>query len=413
MDPVSERLAGDLEELAEMTDSSMPGHTRTAFSELDVDARNWVFAKMKRAGLEVHLDSAGNVIGRLPGRRPELGAIATGSHTDTVPSGGRFDGNVGVVGALEAVRLLRENDVVLDHDLLVIDFFNEEPNQWGTSCLGSRALTGTLPRDYFERLDDSGERLADALSRSRVDASAMLDAAKFTQNVSLKAFIELHIEQGPVLERIGSQIGVVTTITGVTRFEALLRGRQDHAGTASMMDRRDAGCTAAGIVLAIEEIASGNERGRGTTGHVTFTPDAVNVVSEQAALTGEFRSPDGEWLRYAQEQLRVAANREGEKRGVDVDIEWLPTQAPVAMASPLLDIVEASVQELGLTGSKLYSGAEHDAAVMSLIAPTAMIFIPSADGRSHCPEEWSDIADITAGTATLAKALVEIDRRSR
>jgi N-carbamoyl-L-amino-acid hydrolase len=388
----------------------MPGWTRTAFSELDLVGRKWAAERMRGAGLEVHEDDAGNIIGRRPGRHPELGAIATGSHTDTVESGGRFDGNVGVIGALEAVRLLRENDIQLDHDLLVIVFFNEEPNSWGTSCLGSRALTGSLPKNYFDRRNKAGELLGDALKRSGIDASAMLGVESYFKKANLRSFVELHVEQGPVLERLGTQIGLVTSITGVSRFEALFKGQQDHAGTASMADRRDAGCTAAGVVLAVERIAESYETGRGTTGEVTFTPDAVNVVSGEAVITGEFRSPDDEWLAYAQDQLQQSAAQEGARRGVDVTLDWLPTQASVPMAQSLFDVLESTAAKLDLTASKLYSGAEHDTALMARVAPTAMIFVPSAAGRSHCPEEWTDISDIAAGTAVLANALIEFDR---
>lgn len=410
MQPVAERISDDLQALAAITDTSLPGWTRTAFSELDPVGRDWAAGRMREVGLEVRIDEAGNVIGRLPGRHPELGAIATGSHTDTVEGGGRFDGNVGVVGALETVRLLRENDIRLDHDLLVIVFFNEEPNPWGTSCLGSRALTGALPKAYFDRLDQGGEALGEALRRTGIDPASMLGAGSLFERARLSSFIELHVEQGPVLERTGTQIGLVTSITGVSRFEALFRGRQDHAGTTSMVDRRDAGCTAAGVVLAVERIAEGHETGRGTTGQVTFTPDAVNVVSEEAVITGEFRSPDDEWLVYAQEQLQRAAAQEGERRGVDVSIDWMPAQASVPMASPLLEVLESTAARLDLTAAKLYSGAEHDAALMARLAPTTMVFVPSAGGRSHCPDEWTDLADIAAGTGVLAHAIVEIDR---
>lgn len=410
MQPVTERISHDLESLAAMTDTSMPGWTRAAFSELDIVGRRWAADQLRAEGLEVHEDAAGNIIGRLPGRHPELGAIATGSHTDTVEGGGRFDGIVGVIGALEAVRMLRENDIRLNHDLLIIVFFNEEPNSWGTSCLGSRALTGALPKDYFDRENQQGEKLGHALQRVGIDPSGMLGVDAYLQASNLRSFVELHVEQGPVLERVGSQVGIVTSITGVTRFEALFRGRQDHAGTTSMLDRRDAGCTAAGVVLAVERIAGAHDTGRGTTGQVLFTPDAVNVVSEEALITGEFRSPDDEWLSFAQEQLQEAAAAEGAKRRVDVAIDWLPTQASVPMAEPLQQAIEATSAHLDLTASKLYSGAEHDAAIMGALVPSAMIFIPSAAGRSHCPDEWTDLADISAGTAMLAGSLVEIDR---
>lgn len=410
MDPLVERLSSDLDALAALTDTSAPGWTRSAFTELDVAGRQWVAAQMRGLGLEVREDRAGNILGRLPGRRPGAGAIMTGSHTDTVAGGGRFDGNVGVAGALEVVRLLREHDVRLDHDLLVVDFFNEEPNAWGTSCLGSRALTGALPKEYFERRNHQGERLADALRRTGIDPAAMLEPDAFLRESKVRAFVELHIEQGPVLERVGSRIGLVTSITGVSRFEALFRGRQDHAGTTSMLDRRDAGCTAAGVVLAVERIAEGSATGRGTTGQVMFTPEAVNVVSEEAVITGEFRSPEDEWLAHAQEELQQAAAVEGARRGVEVAIDWLPTQHPVRMAGPLFEILETTASRLDLSASKLYSGAEHDAAILARMVPTAMIFVPSVDGRSHCPEESTHLSDVVAGASMLAHSILAFDR---
>jgi N-carbamoyl-L-amino-acid hydrolase len=331
----------------------------------------------------------------------------TGSHTDTVDGGGRFDGVVGFIGALEAVRLIRESGRRLRHDLVVTNFFGEEPNRFGLSCVGSRALTGRLTASHLDLTDAQGQRFGAALTRAGIDAGD-LDRAKLDRSY-VRAFIELHVEQGPNLERAGSQIGLVTSVTGVTRFRALFTGERGHAGATAMRDRRDAGCAAAGTVLAIERIASEHEHSRGTTGSVLFTPDAVNVVTGQAELTGEMRSPDGEWLSYARQELLDAAQAQSASRGVQLELEWLPSEPPVPLDRTLLGICQAATSRLGYRQALMYSAAEHDAAVMARLCPTAMIFVPSRDGRSHCPEEWTDTADILAGVHALTESLVTAD----
>jgi len=408
--PLVERIELDLETLAGIVDPDRSGWTRTALTEIDTAGRHEVLRMMRGAGMRAGIDGAGNVIGRLLGRRPGR-SIMVGSHTDTVDGGGRFDGNVGVVGAVEMVRAFREADIELDHDLVVVAFFSEEPNRFGLSCIGSRALTGQLTADHLALSDGSGTRFGDVLGDARLEAGGLLGAAMDLSTVD--AFVELHIEQGPHLEATGSQIGLVETITGISRFRALFGGRRDHAGTTPMNLRHDAGCAAAGTVLAVERIASASVHGKGTTGHVTFTPEAINVVTEHAEMAGEFRGPDAEWLTRAQESLATAAADEGAMRGVGVELEWLPLQAPVPMSGRLIDTCAAAVDELGYRRSTLFSGAEHDAAIMARVLPTAMLFVPSAGGRSHCPEEWTELGDITAGTTALALTIIRIDRLAR
>ncbi|MFC8511789.1 Zn-dependent hydrolase [Streptomyces sp. NPDC057257] len=405
--PLQERVDDDLDELSKIVDDSQPGWTRTALSEQDTAGRHWALRRMRDAGLEAHIDAVGNVIGRWAGRDPAAGAIITGSHTDTVPGGGRFDGNVGLVGALEAVRALREADRRLDHDLVVIDFFGEEPNDFGLSCVGSRAITGDLTGEHLALTDDTGTRYADALAAAGIDPAG-LDKARWDPS-RVRAFLELHIEQGPVMEQQGTQIGLVSTITGTARFRALFHGRRDHSGTMPMHLRQDAGCAAAGTVLAVERIAGEQEHGRGTIGSVTFTPDAVNVVTERAEIFGELRSPERDWLQYARTALLEAAGTEAATRGVTLDFEWLPGKAPAAMSPTLLDICADVVGGLGYRHSRMYSGAEHDAAVMAAFCPTAMLFVPSHAGRSHCPEEWTDSADVLAGVHALTETITRVD----
>jgi beta-ureidopropionase / N-carbamoyl-L-amino-acid hydrolase len=401
-----ERLISDLETLTTMVDDSAPGWSRVALTELDVEGRQWVLKQMLEAGLDARIDEAGNVLGVLKGDRPGAGTIMTGSHTDTVPGGGRFDGNVGVTAALEVVRTLHASGTRLAQDLLIVDFFNEEPNRFGISCVGSRALTGRLSEAHLQSRDASGMRFGDALNDARIDPSKVNRAVMDFSEVI--AFVELHIEQGPHLEEQGNRIGLVTSITGISRFRSIFHGRRDHAGTTPMNRRYDAGCAAAGTVLAVESIASDRDTSRGTTGSVTFTPDAVNVVSERAEVRGEFRSPDMEWLAQAQEKLLAAASAQGEQRGLTMELDWLPGEEPVAMSDSLLNTATKVVSDMGLSHTRMYSGAEHDAAQMARQVPTVMIFVPSHAGRSHCPEEFTETEDILAGAEVLLNTIVQI-----
>ncbi|MDO5493936.1 MAG: M20 family metallo-hydrolase [Nesterenkonia sp.] len=404
--PSADRVREDLAALARLTDSAQPGWTRTALSEPDVAGREWVLARMREVGLDARIDPAGNVIGVRRGARGGR-MLMTGSHTDTVPSGGRFDGMVGVVGALEVVRAFDEAGIRLDHDLVVVDFFGEEPNRFGLSCVGSRALTGVFDTAMLDVLDEEGRSFGDALAAVGIDPATMTASTWPWDRVD--AFIELHIEQGPMLEHAGTSIGLVSSITGISRFRALFGGRRDHAGTTGMDRRADAGCAAAGTVLAVERIArSGPDGAKGTTGGVTFTPAAVNVVTEAAEMRGEFRSIDDEWLRTAEETLASCAAEESAGRGVTVEMEWLP-QAPRRLDGSVTEMCRRAVDDLGLSRAELFSGAEHDAAFIAARSPTAMLFVPSVGGRSHCPEEWTELDDVVDGIRALAESLRRAD----
>lgn len=405
--PSAERVEADLAALAAISDPSRPGWTRIALAEAEREGRHWALRQLRDLGLETRMDAAGNVIGVLGGSSAGAGALMTGSHTDTVDGGGRFDGVVGFIGALEAVRLIRESGRTLRHDLVVADFFGEEPNRFGLSCVGSRALAGRLSPGHLDLTDAAGQRFGAALEQAGLDAGR-LDRARLDPGY-VRAFIELHVEQGPNLERAGSQLGLVTSITGVTRFRALFTGERGHAGATAMRDRHDAGCAAAGTVLAVERIASAREDSRGTTGSVLFTPDAVNVVTGQAELTGEMRSPDGEWLSYARRELLDAAQAESARRGVHLDWQWQPSEPPVPLDDTLLGLCQRATSRLDYRQSLMYSAAEHDAAVMAALGPAAMIFVPSRDGRSHCPEEWTDTSDVLAGVHALTECLITAD----
>jgi N-carbamoyl-L-amino-acid hydrolase len=402
-----ERIKDDWMLLSDYRDAAAPGWTRMAFSEPDTEARHVVAELMRRAGLQVECDAVGNVIGHLEGSDPHAGLLVTGSHTDTVEGGGRFDGVVGVLGAIEAVRVLRESGVELRHSLRVVDFSNEEPNAHGLSCVGSRAIAGTLDASMLAFADTQGRALSDRI------AAAGWEPERFTScrwpAGEVDAYVELHIEQGPVLEATGASVGVVTRIAGISRFVLEIAGRCDHAGTMSMAQRHDALCTAAAATLAVERIATAGSESVGTVGELLIAPDAVNVVADQAHLSGEFRSPDDAWLVEAGTQFADAVAEECEKRGTDGAVAWRPREEPVTMDGAVSDALATAAQAGGHDAVRLFSGAGHDTVQMARICPTGMIFIPSIGGRSHCPEENTEFDDVRNGVDTLIRGLVELD----
>ncbi|MHA6630001.1 M20 family metallo-hydrolase [Pseudonocardia sichuanensis] len=411
LNPVAERLKDDLTELATIRAPESGGWTRTVFSEPYRSARDWVRARMRSAGLDVHADGAGNLIGVLPGRDPSAPALMTGSHTDTVESGGRFDGVVGVLGALEAVRLMRENGIRLERDLLVVDFLGEESNDFGLSCLGSRALAGELTRAHLDRVDHEGVRLGDRYTGFGLDPSAVLAAAGDFATNGLHRYLELHIEQGPVLEEHGSAIGVVTAIAGIRRLVADFIGRADHAGTTPMTVRRDALAAAAAAVLAVRQEGCGAPvHGVATTSRLDAEPGSPNVVPARVRMQAEMRSVDVGWLSDAQRRLAQKITEQAGEFGVDADLRWSVDNDSVPAHADVQQTVTSITDALGIGWEAIPSGATHDAVHIARLCPMGMIFIPSREGRSHCPEEWTELDDILTGVRVHTETLIALDR---
>jgi N-carbamoyl-L-amino-acid hydrolase len=409
----AERIERDVADLATIRDPGSPGWTRNVFSDPYRASREWVAAKMAEVGLDVRRDETGNLVGVLHGRRPDAPALVTGSHTDTVVGGGRFDGVVGVLGAVELVRQLRERDVELTRDLVVVDFLGEESNDFGLSCLGSRALAGELGAADLDRADGEGVRLGDRYAAFGVDPSGVL-AVDWARRIPLHCYVELHVEQGPVLERKGVPIGVVTAIAGIERLLATFTGRPDHAGTRPMDDRRDAMVAAAEAVLAIEREGCGAPvHGVATTTRLTTQPDAPNVVPGSVRLRAEMRSIDEPWLTSARRRLIEEIAGQARERGVDVDFAWTSDNEIVQASTEVHDALARAADRNGLAWTPVPSGATHDAVHLARLCPMGMVFIPSRDGRSHCPEEWSEFADVAAGVQVLGSTLQALDQQDR
>ncbi|TRW44806.1 M20 family metallo-hydrolase [Georgenia yuyongxinii] len=396
-----------LDHLATLVDPSLPGWSRTGFSVQDVEGRHWVAQQMRAAGLSTHVDAVGNVIGTFEGTAPAAPAIVVGSHSDTVPGGGRFDGIVGVLGAIEVARALRRTGTRLTHELRIVDFANEEGNPQGVKLVGSRAIAGTLGHDHLQATDEGGVSLADLISRAG-HSPEKVHTCRWDR-AGLAAYLELHIEQGPVLERNGAGIGVVTRVCGISTFHLDVHGRRDHAGTTPMDTRSDAMCCGAAAVLAVQRIAAAGSDTVGTVGALTTTSPLTNVISNFARVTGEFRSPHMAGLRALAEELEADIPRLDAAHRTTSSLSWGHTDPPAVMDRHLSDVVVGAAATVGHEAVRLYSGATHDSVQMSQLAPAGMIFVPSAGGRSHCPEEWTELTDIERGVRVLIQAVLDVD----
>lgn len=410
LDADGQRVKADLEALALFT-AGGSGCDRTLFSSAYNESRSWVTGRMRDAGLEVRRDAAGNLIGVLDGEDPTGPALMLGSHTDTVHGGGHFDGVVGVLGAIETVRLIRESGQRPRRSIQVVDFLGEEANDHGLTCLGSRSMTGELTAADLDRPNTEGVTLGEQCARAGLDPSAMIGGG-WLKREKASAYLELHIEQGPVLEAQKVEIGIVTAIAGIERLVAQFVGQADHAGTMPMLDRRDALAAAAETVLAVRQLGCDAEgAGVATTSRVTALPGSPNVVPSAARLEAEMRSTDPVWLDTARLRLAQEVADKAAALGVGVELDWVHDNEPQPLNDSLQTAIIGAAESLGRSWIPIPSGATHDAVHVARRIPAAMIFVPSVDGRSHCPEEMTKLSDITTGIDVLAHTVLALSCR--
>ncbi|MBO1110531.1 Zn-dependent hydrolase [Bordetella petrii] len=408
----ADRLWSRVETLARYTLPDVPW-TRRAFSPLFEQARAWLAREFADAGLEVRLDAGGNLVGRRAGRNAALKPIVTGSHCDTVMSGGRFDGIIGVLAGIEVARTLHEQGIELEHPFEVIDFLSEEPSDYGISCVGSRALCGQLDAAMLAARNPQGETLAEGLRRIGGDPAAL--AAPLRGAGDTAAFVELHIEQGPVLESRRLPIGVVTHIVGIRRVLITVQGQPDHAGTTPMDIRRDALVGAARVIDAAHRQASALS-GKphyvvATVGRIEITPNAANAVPGRAELMLEVRSDSDAVLDSFPETLMDGLAAQLAELRLSAAVAPVSRAHPTACSPLVMQAIEAAAGRLGYASMPLPSGAGHDAVYMAPTGPIGMVFIPCLGGRSHCPEEWIEPAQLLDGTRVLYETVRELDRR--
>ena len=403
------RINHTLQELGRLGDSP-EGMDRVAYSSEDIAGRDYTVKLMQQAGLEIRIDTAGNIIGRRAGSDESRPAIALGSHTDTVPKGGKYDGALGVMGAIEVIRTLEDQAHRTRHPVEVINFTNEEGTRFHRWLVGSRSMSGLLEQEDLDALDDDGLPLGPCLADIGGDISRISEAVRSPGE--LAAYFELHIEQGPYLHRSGTPIGVVTGITGRAVFEVEIEGKANHAGTTPMSTRRDALVSASKLVLAIQKMAAEQEICRvSTVGAIKAVPNAVNVIPGSASIGLEFRDTDMEALAAAEQELRRITDQASAEDVVDIEVIRHRFTTSVPITPDMQSLVAEAAENCGFEWESLPSGAGHDAQAVANIAPVAMVFVPSVDGISHSREEYSTPQDCADGAQVLLELLLLADDR--
>ena len=395
----SKRLQARFDELSNIGATSEDGVHRPAFSVSHTDARRWFLAKAQEAGLETRIDGAGNHSAFLRCGIEHGPTLLLGSHLDSVPQGGKFDGALGVLAALEVLETVRENSQQLDMHLEAIDFTDEEGRFVG--FLGSKALTGTLSEELLRHPGEDFNAFQRALADTGLSEKSLLGgAARNTSGIA--GYLELHVEQGRRLIDEGYDIGIVTSIVGIRSFKITFKGRADHAGTIAMHLRLDAAQGASAFTLAVREsIMKDFPDGVATVGNMAFEPGAFNVVPKTATVSLEFRADEEDKLDAMQESLLHQASVAGERFGLSVETERVERSTPVHMDRKVQEIITEACNELGLKYTLLPSGAGHDAQIMARVCPAGMIFVPSVDGFSHSAREHTKWEDCVNGANVL------------
>jgi N-carbamoyl-L-amino-acid hydrolase len=406
-----ERLLADLNAISRIGLGDHGSVTRLVFSVQELRSRQLLIHLMTQAGLKVNVDRIGNIFGRLAGGSGKA-AVLAGSHLDSVMHGGKFDGPVGVVGALEAVRTIKENKLGLPCPMEVVCFVGEESSRFGFSTLGSSLLAGQVKmKDLANAVDARGTKLADVLASMGIYRDNLASLKR--DPGSVKAYLELHIEQGPVLEAKKKKIGVVTAIAAPTRLRAVFTGQADHSGTTPMDMRKDALVAAAHLITYIEGVARKNsavEKGRvvGTVGALKIEPGVINAIPGKTELSIDIRSISAKAKDRVARMVRKRAREIAAQRRISVEILPIRSEEPVPLDERLLSLIQDICGEKKIAYEVMPSGAGHDAMQMAKITRAGMIFIPSKKGISHSPLEWTDPEDICLGAQILLETMVRV-----
>ena len=406
------RLLSELETLATLTDAEPADNgtavTRIVFSADDLRARAWLKNLAAAEGFSIREDAVGNTFIRWPGTEPDLPAVATGSHTDAIPHAGMYDGTVGVLGGLEAMRALKRSGLQPRRSIELVMFTSEEPTRFGIGCLGSRLLSGTLDPNRADTLKDKGDATL-AHVRTAAGFTGSLASVQLPEN-HYHAWLELHIEQGPLLERERIPLGIVTSIAAPAGYRFTITGLGGHAGALLMPNRRDALCAAAELILSIEKhtLATGAIDTVATVGTCDVYPGAVNSVPSRVVLQLDIRDTDP----VRRESVMLAVRRDCEdlrqRRNVTIAEVLVNADSPAQSSPHIVQLLEQTCAEQGIAYKKMVSRAYHDSLFMARIAPIAMIFIPCRNGVSHRPDEYAAPADIARGTHVLASVLANL-----
>ena len=399
-----DRIMGDI---ASITGGSITTN-RPSYTIADAVARNYFFDIFEELDLSVSVDGAGNIRAAMAGREPELAPVLTGSHIDTVKNGGRFDGLVGTVGALECVRVFKENDYIPKRGVEIVIFSEEEATNFGVTLLGSKLLTGKVtPNELREIISDDGES-ADSVIRN-----AGFDPGEFNKKIltqgEVYAMIETHIEQGPILDRRGVSIGAVERIAGMETYRVVFRGVCGHAGATAMADRHDPMIGAAEVILEMKKVAENAESGTAvaTVGKITARPGAANIIAREVEFNVDIRDAYDSSVTMLAGNLHILVERIAQKYGLEGESIRIAKSQAVALDREIVDMIQSVSQSLGISCMRVNSGAVHDTGMMAGVSRAGMIFVPSIDGASHCPEEDTKASDIENGV----NVLIEIIKR--
>jgi N-carbamoyl-L-amino-acid hydrolase len=399
------RIEQRIHKLAEFGKNPEGGVSRVAFSEADIQARQYIQLLMREAGLQVRIDTAGNIIGRRNGIDSSLPLILFGSHIDSVPRGGNYDGDVGVIGAIECVQVLQENKITTRHPLEVVVFSDEEGG-----LVGSRAMIGELSAEALNVVSHSGKTIREGIRAIGGDPDRLAEARR--QQGGIAAFLELHIEQGGILDSEKIQIGVVEGIVGINWWDVTIEGFANHAGTTPMNQRKDAMVAAAHLIVGVNEIARAIPgRQVATVGRLKAEPGAPNVIPGKVVMSLEIRDLSAEKIQMVYEKIVEEAKKIEERTKTKISFTPIDvTAVPAPTSEGIRKLIATTAGNLGLTYKFMPSGAGHDAQDMARIAPIGMIFVPSSGGISHSPKEYTPPSDMANGGNVLLHAILAMDQ---
>lgn len=401
MSEAAERtLATDLEDAATIGATGLGGVSRLAWTDELAQSYAWVTEELERLGLVCGTDEAGNLIARW--EVGEGGPVMAASHLDTVPNGGAFDGVLGVLGAVEAVRILRREGFEPARPIWIGAFMDEEGTRFGTALFGSRAFAGHDMSESLGARDADQVTVREAMIARGKDPDRIGDAFRARE---LSAYLELHVEQGPVLDDAGQRLGIVESITGVLGFHVTVTGEANHAGATPTDKRRDALVGASRMVLALRERTRQHPDLRATVGRISATPGAITVIPGECRFTVDLRPSQPEVVEPSRRFLEAMVQDIAAQEGLEVEITRDYALAPTVMAPAVVDALAGAADEAGVQAVRMWSGAGHDAMVIAAHAPAGMLFIPSRGGVSHSPHEWTDTADCELGAQVLAGAI--------
>lgn len=404
-----QRIAKHINELSKYTATPNQGTTRLTYSEQDLQARNYIKEQMKTYGLEIKEDGLGNIFGRLEGKKKGAPSVIVGSHFDSVPNGGDYDGLAGVIAGLEVAALFQENQIEPAYPLEVIAMIEEEGSRFGGGLMGSRGIAGYLQKDEIEQLKDkNGISVPDAMRKIGLDPG--LEVKRNPETI--KAFLEMHIEQGPILEEEQISVGVVESIVGLTQLEVTIAGKAGHAGTTPMDRRADALVAAANIISKLPQIAI--EEGEGTVStvgrHQVF-PNGANVIPDKVVFSVDIRSSKEAHVKNVVQKVKDVISSY-EMDDIQAVVEQSLYMQPKELNKEIRSQLKASCEQLEISYKNMHSGAGHDAMVLSDITDVGLIFVPSKDGLSHCPEEWTAIHELAAGIDVLYETALKLTEKS-